>query len=177
MFSNLNACYYVDPIPPEWRTFYIVIQRIQYVKCLGLPIDERMTVWLTKHIYSRKNKLISALYVINRVNNFLPVSAVKTIHYTLVDPYLTYGIILWGSTYKSYFTNVFIIPKKIIRSILKINFMEHSHALFICHRLLKLHDIYKFDVGKCMYNCVHGSHFPHNIHMSDQINITNMSFY
>ena len=45
-----------------------------------------------------KNKLTSALYVIKKVNSYLLVSALKTIYYTLVYPYLTYGIILWGST-------------------------------------------------------------------------------
>ena len=84
------------------------------------------------------HKLTSALYAINRVNNFLPVSAFNTTYYTLVYRYLTYGIISWGSTYQSHFTKVFIIQKKTICSILKTNYMEHSHALSICLHLLKL---------------------------------------
>ena len=71
----------------------IVIQRI---KCVGLLIDERFD-W-PEHINACTNKLTSALNAIYTVNTFLPVSALKTICYTLVYPYLTYGNILWGST-------------------------------------------------------------------------------
>ena len=124
----------------------IVIQRIQCVNWFGLLIDERLD-W-QEHINSCNNKPISALYAINRVNNFLPVSALKTIYYTLVYPYLTYGIMLLRSTYISHFTKSFIIQKKIIRSILKRNYMEQTHALFICLHLLKLNDIYGLEIGK-----------------------------
>ena len=80
----------------------IVIQRTQCVTFLGLLINERLD-W-QEHINSCKNKITSALYASNRVNNFFPVSAHETIYYPLVYPYLTYGIILWGSTYKSHCT-------------------------------------------------------------------------
>ncbi|KAK2153698.1 hypothetical protein NP493_2271g00006 [Ridgeia piscesae] len=86
-----------------------VIQRMKCVQFLGLHIDEKLD-W-HEHINKCKNKLTSALYVIKKVNSYLPVSALKTIYYTLVYPYLTYGIILWGSTYKTYLTKLFIIQK------------------------------------------------------------------
>ena len=150
----------------------IVIQCIKCVNFLGLLIDERLN-W-QEHIHSYKNKLTSSLYAINRVNNCLPVSALKTINCALGYPYLTYGIISWGSTYKSHFTKLFIIQKIIICSILNRNYMEHSHALFICLHLLKLHDVYELEVGSALYNLVHGSlphllcnmfTFVHNIHI------------
>ena len=83
--------------------------RMKCLQFLGLYIDEKLD-W-HEHINKCKNKLISALYVINKVNSYLPVSALKTIYYTLVYPYLTYGIILWGSTYKTYLKKLFIIQK------------------------------------------------------------------
>ena len=83
--------------------------RMKCLQFLGLYIDEKLD-W-HEHINKCKNKLTSALYVINKVNSYLPVSALKTIYYTLVYPYLTYGIILWGSTYKTYWTTLFIIQK------------------------------------------------------------------
>ena len=110
----------------------IVIQRL---KCHGLLIDERLD-W-QEHINSCKNKLTSAIYTVNRVST-LPVSALKTTYCTLGYPYLTYGTILWGSTYKSYFTILFIVQKIIVRSVLKRNYMEHYHALFYILRLITI---------------------------------------
>ena len=46
-------------------------------QCLGLHIDEKLD-W-HEHINKCKNKLISALYVMNTVNSYLPVPALKTI--------------------------------------------------------------------------------------------------
>ena len=68
---------------PRMKNFLsnIVIQR---KIILGLLKDARLD-W-QEHINSCKHKLTSALYAINRVNNFLPVSAFKTIYYTVVYP-------------------------------------------------------------------------------------------
>ena len=158
--------------PPENEELILtmsdtIIQRIKCLQFLGLHIDEKLD-W-HEHINKCKNKLTSALYVINKVNSYLPVSALKTIYYTLVYPYLTYGIILWGSTYKTYLTTLFIIPKKIVRSILKRNYREHSHPLFTCLKLVKLNDVYELEIGKFMYNYVHGS-LPH--YLSDIFTFT-----
>ena len=80
----------------------IIIQRMKCVQFLGLHINEKLD-W-HEHKNKCKNKLPNALYVFNNVNSYFPASALKTIYYTLVYPYLTYGIILWGSTYKTYLT-------------------------------------------------------------------------
>ena len=99
-----------------------IIQRMKCVQFLGLHIDEKLD-W-HKHINKCKNKLTSALYIINNVNSYLLVSALKTIYYTLVYHYLTYGILLWGSSCKTYLTTLFIIQKSIVCCILKRNYWE-----------------------------------------------------
>ena len=59
-----------------------IIQRLKCVQFLGLHIYEILD-W-HEHINKCKNKLASALYVINTVKSYLHVSALKTIYYTLV---------------------------------------------------------------------------------------------
>ena len=115
--SKTKSMLFCRSPPPENEELILtmsdtIIQRIKCLQFLGLYIDEKLD-W-HEHINKCKNKLTSALYVINKVNSYLPVSALKTIYYTLVYPYLTYGIILWGSTYKTYLTKLFIIQKKIV---------------------------------------------------------------
>ena len=90
-------------------------------------------------------------------------------YYTLVYTYLTCGIILWGSTYKTYLTKLFIIQKKIVRSIPKRSYWEHSHPLFTCLKLIKLNDVYELEIGKFMYNYVHRN-LPH--YLSDIFTFT-----
>ena len=41
----------------------------------------------------------------------------KTLYYSLVYPYLLYGITLWGADYHTYLSKLVIMQKKIIRII------------------------------------------------------------
>ena len=170
--SKTKSMLFCRSPPPENEELILamsntIIQRIKCLQFLGLYIDKKLD-W-HEHINKCKNKLTSAFYVINKVNSYLPVSALKTIYYTLVYPYLTYGIILWGSTYKTYLTILFIIPKKIVRSILKKNYRKHSHPLFTGLKLVKLNDVYELEIGNFWYNYVPTSS-PH--YLSDILTFT-----
>ena len=72
-----------------------IIQQTKCITLLVLHIDDKFN-W-QEHTNACKNKQTSALYIVNKVNHYLPVAALKTIYYTLVYLYLTYGIILRGS--------------------------------------------------------------------------------
>ena len=87
-----------------------IIQRLKCVQFLGLHIYEILD-W-HEHINRCKNKLTSASYVINTVNSYLHVSALKTIYYTLVTLTWHMESSCGGSTYKTYLTQLFIIQKK-----------------------------------------------------------------
>ena len=173
--SKTKCMLFCRSLPPENEELILtmyntIIQHMMCVQFLGLHIDEKLD-W-HEHINKCKNKLTSALYVINTVNSYLPVSALKTIYYTLVYPYLTHGLILWGgggSTYKTYLTKLFIIPNKVVRSILKNNYREYSHPLFTCLKLVKLNDVYELEIGTFMYNYVPKS-LPH--YLSDIFTFT-----
>ena len=77
---------------------------------------------------------------------------------------------MWGSTYKTYLAKLFIIPKTIVRSILKRNHWEHSHPLFTFLKLIELNDVYELEIGKFIKkNYVHRS-LPH--YLSDIFTFT-----
>ena len=58
---------------------------------------------------------------------------------------------VWGSTYQSNLSCVFILQKKIIRIISKVSFDSHTDVLFKEHGILKFFDIYFYQIGKLMY--------------------------
>ncbi len=65
------------------------------------------------------------------------------IYNSLVYPYLSYGIVIWGSAYKIHLDKLRIQQKKIIRRIHGAEYDAHSEPLFKSLKLLKLDDIYK----------------------------------
>ena len=77
-----------------------------------------------------------------------------SLYYTMVQPYLTYGIILWGPTYRCHLKPVSILQKKPIRCIHKLYYNGHTEPLFIRNKILKLDDLYKFELSKCMFDCI-----------------------
>ena len=74
----------------------------------------------------------------------------------MVQPYLTYGIILWGPTYRCHLKQVSILQKKAIRCINKLYYNAHTEPLFIRNKILKLDDLYKFELSKFMFDCING---------------------
>ena len=75
----------------------------------------------------------------------------RSLDYTLVYPYLTYCVSVWGSTYRSNLNRIIILQKKIIRIISKVSFDAHTGVLFKEQEILKFSDIYLYQIGKFMY--------------------------
>ncbi len=70
-------------------------------------------------------------------------------------PYLTYGVLLWGSDCQTHMKKLEIMQKKAVRIVAKEAYNSHTDPLFSHFNLLKLVDIYKLNLGKYMYCRVH----------------------
>ena len=75
----------------------------------------------------------------------------KTIYHTLAYPHLLYGIILWGGVPKSKLNRIFLIQKKIIRSMTNSDYLAHTNPLFSELQIYKLDDIYYTEIAKFMF--------------------------
>ena len=104
------------------------IIRNECCKFLGIIIDDKLG-WLD-HINSINSTLSRSLYILNSVKNMLPNYILRQLYFTMVQPYLTYGIILWGSTYQSYLKRTVILQKKAIRYMHKAHYNAHTKPLF-----------------------------------------------
>ena len=56
-----------------------------------------------QHINSKISKHVGILF---KIRHFLPINTLKQIYYSLILPYLHYGIMSWGNTYPSRLTKV-----------------------------------------------------------------------
>ena len=82
---------------------------------------------------------------------YLIAKFVGSLYCSLVYPYLTYCVSVWGSTYQSNLNLIIILQKKIIRIISKVSFDAHTGVLFKEQQVLKFSDIYLYQIGNCMY--------------------------
>ena len=86
------------------KTHYMTISFPQknYIKYLGIYIDKNLN-W-APHIQHINSKISKNLGILFRLRHFLTLNTLKQIYYSLIYPYLHYGIMSWGNTYPSRLT-------------------------------------------------------------------------
>ena len=89
--------------------------------------------------------------IINKVKFFLPTSSLLMLYSTLILPYLNYGIIVWGNTHDYYLHRILLLQKKAMRVICNTSWMSHTDVLFIENNILKINDLYRYNLGQFMY--------------------------
>jgi hypothetical protein len=146
LFTNIHI--------PDIHTFVLKmgkdkIEKKKSVKSLGIIIDEKLT-W-NEHIKVCKTKISNSVYAINRVKHLIPRKYIRTLYFTMVYPYLTYGIPLWGSTYDTHKKKLVLMQKRMIRIIEGAKYNEHTNPLFCKTGILKMDDIYKVETLKLVF--------------------------
>ena len=80
----------------------------------------------------------------------------STLYDSLIHPYISYGIVLWGSTYSSYLQKIRICQKKAIRHIYRSAYNAHTDPLFNESKILKLDQLYILEAGKLVFDALNG---------------------
>ena len=129
------------------------LQKTDSVKFLGLNIDMHLN-W-QQHIQYCQKKIVSGLYALKASKRYLSRNNLRLLYYSIVHPYLTYGILLWGSAYKKHLQKLIILQKKAIRIITKSEYNEHTPPLFKKVLIPTLMDLFKIQMGKFIFSYVH----------------------
>ena len=97
-------------------------------KDLGILIDNNLT-WKhhIDHITVKPSRIIG---LISKVWHLVPKHTLKNIYLSLVAPFLSYGLIVWGQTRKSYFDKLLKLQKQALRFIYFSDRNQHAIPLF-----------------------------------------------
>ena len=98
-------------------------ERVRFTKFLGVLIDECLT-W-KQHIDCVSKTISRNIGVMNKLKYSIPGRILHTLYCTLITPYLNYGILIWGSTCKSYLDKLIKLQKWAIRNYLPVAFKEY----------------------------------------------------
>ena len=120
---------------------------------LGLQIDSRLN-W-DKHCTKVANTISRNNSMINRVKKLLPPETLKLLYYSFIQPYLQYGLTLWGGCSNQNKKRVIAIQKRSIRTVSKSYFTSHTEPRMKKLGILKLEDLYKQQCLVNMHDCVH----------------------
>ena len=83
--------------PPVLKTNNYKIERSSSIKFLGVMVDEHLN-W-KDHINIIENKLSKNLGLLHKAKQFLNAKAMKSLYFSFIHSYLTYGNVAWCSTF------------------------------------------------------------------------------
>ena len=129
-----------------------LLERVPSTKFLGLFIDEQLT-W-EYHIKHCQKKVSQGIYALNMSKHILMRKSLMTLYYALVQPYLQFGLLLWGHAYKKHFNRLEVAQRKAIRAITGAKYNESASQLFKTIGVLKLSDMLQVSMLQYMYRFV-----------------------
>jgi len=118
------------------------LDRKGFVKYLGILIDCNLK-W-KHHINFISLKISKTIGILARLRHFVPTETLLMIYRSLILPYLSYGICVWGCAAKSYIGKLLILQKWALRLIYFAPSDVHAIPLFIQSKILPVNMIYMY---------------------------------
>ena len=126
------------------------LERKDYVKCLGVLIDENLS-W-KYHIAYLASKMSKIIGIIARLRHFVPLTILRHIHISLIQTYLSYGIVAWGQSAKTNRNKILVLQKRALRLMYFCDYKCHAVPYFLSSRFLPLDFLYFKSVALLMHD-------------------------
>lgn len=125
------------------------IKRVNYIKFLGVIIDEKLS-W-SYHINHIKGKISKSIGMLSCARRNLDRETLLKLYFAFIHPYLNYCIDVWGRCNQHYFQTLFRLQKRAVRLITFSTWRAHSAPLFETLEILSLEHMYIMSVSLFMY--------------------------
>ena len=155
---NVDKSNFVVFHPPQKKVCYSInllindniIRHENSIKYLGIIIDANLN-WKEHVLHELCKKISRGIGILSKLRHFVSKSILIQIYYSLIYPYLTYGVIIWGNTYWCNIKPLYIMQKKAIPIVNFLSHQEHTSSYFKKDNFLKLADIVKLYTALFMY--------------------------
>ncbi len=146
------------------------VTRAKYVKFLGVLMDEHLS-WKF-HITEPTKKLSRTTGIFFKIRHYLPLDILKNLYYSIFSSFLSYGSSTWGLSYDTYLAPLFLLQKKVLRTISSQPFLSSTTPIFHSLKILKLNDMINHEILKLVYKSLNGlspSHFQNYFQLSNTV--------
>jgi len=126
------------------------LQRVNFAKFLGVYIDENLN-W-KHHIDEIALKIAKNNGVLTKLKYYLPTFVLLKLYNSFISPYLSYCSCIWSSAnVNTKLNKLAIAQKRAVRSVAKVKPNSHCDPWFKKFSILKLSDIYTFQILQIVY--------------------------
>ena len=120
------------------------------VKYLGLIFYSNSN-W-KPYLNELSKKISRGIGIPSKIRHFVNRNILHQLYYSLIYPFLAYGLSIWGNTYNSTLRPLITLQKRAIRTITFSKPDEHSEPLFKELEILKLTDLVTLQIVLLMYH-------------------------
>ena len=128
------------------------VSRVDRVKFLGVIFDENLK--FGDHVNYIGCKISKTVGLLNRLKHCLPDKVLLSLYDSLITPYLTYCIEVWGSASTCYIDKIVKIQKSAIRSVNNLSFNSHTSPYFGRLNILKFSQLFEYRILLLMYKAI-----------------------
>lgn len=129
------------------------ITQVYECKYLGIIIDSNFN--FKKHICCLTDKLRILLRKFNQLKYFVPRSILYCLYFALVDSLISYGIVIYGSSFKTYINKIKQLQLRFLKLLvdkhIKNKFRDNYEGLFKHCKILPVDKKYLFEIAKEEY--------------------------
>ena len=100
-------------------------------------------------------KVAKGVGILSKLRFLFPKSTLLLLYYALVHPHLLYALPLWGCAYQNHTQKLQFLQNKAIRVICNSNRFSLVTPLYFVLGILKINELFKFEIGKLMYQHSH----------------------
>ena len=118
------------------------ISKLNVVNFLGVSVDNNFR-W-DFHIDNVISKVSKSIGVLYKLKCHVPFPILFTLYNSLILPYLTYCISIWGNSCHGKINTLFKLQKKALRICTGSDYYAHSAPLFLSLKTLNVFDLFKY---------------------------------
>lgn len=130
---NVDKSNFVIFHPPQKKVNYSIslqinnkaINQKKSIKYPGIIIDSNLS-W-KDHVHELCKKLSRGTGILLKLRHFVTIDILIQVYYSIIYPFLTYGVLIWGNTF--HVTNIqplFILQKKAVRIMNFSSYQAHT---------------------------------------------------
>ena len=122
-------------------------------KYLGTILDDRLS--FKAHIEFLETKMLRSVGIMSKLSYYLPTETLITLYYALIHSHILCGLPVGASTIDTYLNKLRKLQNRTIRKITKSKIKDRITPQYVHLGILKLKDLYSFEMAKFIYQYVH----------------------
>ena len=123
--------------------------KVKSSRFLGITFDDKLN-WKS-HTINICKTISRNIGIMNKLKYYFPSSTLSTLYFSLVLPYLNYGIMAWGNSSQTHIDKITALQNRALKIIHNAHARDKPDPLFRKSKILKFSDLFHFQTGQFMY--------------------------